>query len=428
MRSLSIPWQPEGSRSDTWIRRNLLVPVIVLNFAFWFFNALHEWIVRGLFVVIGVDWARFWGASRAFATVSPAAAYRMPEIAAFMQPLVRYYQPDVGGVRVGPAPYPPIFLKLFEVFTLPPSPIGFLLWTGLNVLLAVYVAHRLAKRFPAGSRLHVALLLLSTFPLMMAFFVGQMVVLLLVCVMQAVEDFTSGHEFRAGLWSGLLVVKPQYAFCLFLVYLLKRRTSAIAGFLATAAAILVGSLVVGGIGGVIAYARMLFMDYPAYAGGTAIDPRGMLGWRSLVITIFPHLSTVPSLMLVGVLSVLTIGLLPLIWRGPWDPTGERFLRQLCATLAITLLVAYHSQPHGAILLLVPCALLLARQNPPVCVRNLLIGAVALMPVAGIISAITVGDLSLVSLLISLVLIALVVMLLQLDDSFTDFRRPSVSTA
>lgn len=428
MRSLSVPWQPVGSRAAALPRRNLLVPVIVLNFAFWFFNALHEWVVRGLFVVVGVDWARFWGASRAFAAISPAAGYRMPEIAAFMQPLVRYSQPDVGAVRVGPAPYPPIFLKIFEVFTLPPAPIGFLLWTALNVVLAVYVVHQLASRFPAASRLHVALLLLSSFPLMMALFVGQMVVLLLVGVMKVVEDFTNGREFRAGLWSGILVLKPQYAFCLFLVYMLKRRTSAIAGFLTSAAAIMVGSLAVGGIGGVTAYVRMLLTDYPAYAGGTAIDPRGMIGWRSLVITLLPNLSTVSSLVVVGLLSLLTIGLLPLIWRGPWDPSSDRFLRQMCATLAITLLVAYHSQPHGAILLLVPCAYMLARQNPLAGVRNLLIGAVALMPVVGIISAFTVGDLSLVSLLISLGLIALVVMLLKLDDSFAGFRRPVFSTA
>lgn len=424
MRSLSVSLQPAGSRTDAWIRRNWLLPVIVLNLAFWFINALHEWFVRGLFVVVGVDWARFWGASRAFSHVSPAAAYRLPEIATFMQPLVQYYQPDVGAVRVGPAPYPPIFLKIFEIFTLPPSPIGFLLWTALNILLAVYVVYRLAKRFPAASRIQVALLMLSTFPLMMAFFVGQMVVLLLVCVMQAVEDFTNGREFRAGLWTGLLVLKPQYAFCLFFVYVIKRRASALAGSAVSAAAIVVGSLAVGGFGGVIAYVRMLFNAYPAYAGGTAIDPRGMIGWRSLVITIFPHLSTISSLLLVGVLSLLTIALLPLIWRGPWDPSSERFLRQLAATLAITLLVAYHSQPHGAALLLVPCALLLAHPNASsATLRNLLTGAAALMPVIGIVSAFTVGNLSLVSLFISFVLIALVVVLVRMDGSFAGSRAP-----
>ncbi len=416
-----VALRDDERRAWWWMRRHWRVIVIVVNFAFWFFNALHEWFVRGIFVVIGVDWSRFWGASRAFEQAGPSPAYKLPDIARFMQPLVGYYRPAVGEVRVGPAPYPPIFLKLFEVFTLPSPPVGFLLWTALSVVLALYVVRRLAARFQTGSEWQVALLLLSTFPLMMALFVGQVTLLLFVCVMQAVSDFDRGREFRAGFWTGLLVLKPQYAFCLFIVYVIKRRTAAASGFVAGGITILIGSLAVGGVGGMVAYVQMLFADYPAYAGGVAIDPRAMIGWRSLVITFFPHLSTVSSLLIVGILSVATLALLPAIWSGPWDPTSKRFLRQLTATLAITLLVAYHSQPHGATLLLVPGALLLARPNASFVTRNLLAGAVAVMPILGIISAFTVGNLMLVSLFMSGVLIALVVVLMQQDGMLLGFH-------
>src|SRR5690349_20148076 len=93
-----------GQDARGGIAHHWLVLATIANFGFWSANALHEWFVRGLFGVIGVDWARFWGASRAFHQVGPAAAYKLPEIASFMQPLVQYYRPSERVVRVGPAP------------------------------------------------------------------------------------------------------------------------------------------------------------------------------------------------------------------------------------------------------------------------------------------------------------------------------------
>ena len=389
------------------IRRWWRPLAIAANLIFWLANAVHELIVRGLFLDFGVDWARFWGASRAFDAVTPSAAYRLPEIASFMQPLVRYARPPQGGVRVGPAPYPPIFLKFFALFTLPSPWIGFVLWTAFNIALALFVFRRLALSFCPASRWPVTLVLLSSFPLMMALFVGQVIVLLLVCVMQAVTEFERGREFRAGLWTGLLVLKPQYAFCLVLVFLFKRRTHALAGFASGAALIGLASFAAGGLGGLIGYAKMLVTDYPAYAGGTAINPHGMIGWRAIVLSFLPHLSTHASLALVAALSMLTMASLPLIWHGPWNPRSDRFTTQLAATFAVTLLVAYHSQPHGAALLLVPCALVVARGAGHPSIRHLLVAAVSLAPFLGLVSALAVGNLSWVSMAISAVLIALV---------------------
>jgi hypothetical protein len=83
---------------------------------------------------------------------------------------------------------------------------------------------------------------------------------------------------------------------------------------------------------------------------------------------------------------------------------------MTATIAATLLVAYHSQPHGAGLLLVPGGLLIARKSSSPAVRFLLIGAVVAAPVIGAFSAFTLGNLSLVGPATSGVLIALLIML------------------
>jgi Glycosyltransferase family 87 len=301
-------------------------------------------------------------------------------------------------------------MRLFDVFTEPSPPTGFLLWTAFNVFLAAFVARRLASQFQTESPWAVTILIIASFPLMMALVAGQVVILLLFCVYFAVADFERGREFRAGIWTGLLILKPQYAIGLVLVYLIKRRTVAASGFAVGAGAIVLGSLAVGGVSGLVAYGRMLMTSYPSLTGGTGIDPNGMIGWRELVLTTFPHLAAGPSLVLVATLSLTTLALLPLIWRGEWNPTGPRFTTQLTATFAATLLVAYHSQPHGAALLLVPGGLVVARRSSSPAVRKLLVGAVVVAPLLGAVSALALGNLSLVGLATTGVLIALLIML------------------
>src|SRR5579875_3149389 len=114
-----------------------------VNALYWLTRVGVEWFIQGLFFRLGVDWSRFWGAARAFVTVSPAAAYSLSAIAQQMHPIAAYYGTTIGfmasshkiglaQLQIGPAPYPPIFLAIFWLFTLPPAPVGFLLWTLLN--------------------------------------------------------------------------------------------------------------------------------------------------------------------------------------------------------------------------------------------------------------------------------------------------------
>jgi hypothetical protein len=409
-KSRSIKQKSTGPDMGETSPRSRYTIVIAVNFGFWLVATLYEWIAHGLFIVLGGDWARFWAAARAYDAGGPRDGYRLSMIAAFMQPLVQYARPEAGGIRAGPAPYPPIFMELFSIFTLPDPPIGFLLWTALNAALALLVLRRLAGQFRTDSPWAQTFVMLGCFPLMIALFAGQVVVLLLACLSQAVAEFERGRELRAGVWCGLLVLKPQYAFCLVLVFLIKRRTAATTGFALGSSAILAASIAVGGTAGLIAYGEMLITSYPTYDGGTGIDPKGMIGWRGLVATGLPWLGTVPSLLLVASLSLLTLALLPLIWRGSWDPSDTRFHGQIMATVASTLLVAYHSHPHGAALLLVPGSLIVARASGPPVVRSLLVGAMIGAPVLGGISAFALGNLSLIGLATSGVLVVVLVTL------------------
>lgn len=404
--SLGLERVRHALHSQRWI----FGAAVVINAVFWAIRTGVEWSVFGLFYVLGVDWSRFWGATEAFVHQGPSAAYSLTSIGQFMQPLSSYYASNISdmALKVGPAPYPPIFLALFTPFTLPPAPIGFLLWTVFNLLLGFPVARSLASHFPVDQRRAMTALLLLFYPFVMALFVGQMVVILLFAFWKGYRALERGDDLIAGAWFGLLLLKPQYAAVLMLVLLLKRRWSAIAGGTMTGLGLVGSSILVGGLSGCIAYVRMILVDYPNYSGGLAISPQGMISWRALVLNMEPDVGKILGLALTGVLSVISLAMLVVIWRGEWNPRSLRFHNQMLATMLVTLLVAYHSQVHGAALLMVPGALIAASEAGSPFIKKVMIVGIFVPPFITALSAAIMGYDALIALFyLPLMIIALV---------------------
>ncbi len=66
----------------------------------------------------------------------------------------------------------------------------------------------------------------------------------------------------------------------------------------------------------------------------------------------------------AIFSILTVGTLPLVWRGAWDPRGERFAVQMLATVMVMMLASYHNHVHSAALLMIPGLVVAAQRNRP----------------------------------------------------------------
>jgi glycosyl transferase family 87 len=405
-------------------RRGILLAGLVLNVIFWIVRFAVEWSAMGMFYVVGVDWSRFWGATKAFDVVGPKAGYDLNAIAQYMQPFLGYYSDGISNMalKVGPTPYPPIFLALFTPFTLPPPQIGFLLWTLANLLLAIPVARALARRFPEEHRRAVTLLLLVFFPLVDAFLVGQLVIILLFAFWRGYEALIRGDELRAGAWFGLLLIKPQYAAVLLTVILLKGRFRAIAGAALTSIGLLLSSLAVGGIDGIVSYVRMILIDYPNYNGGLAIDPRSMISWRALVLNLLPSIGDAEGLVLTALLSIISLGMLVVLWRGEWNPRSPRFANQMLATMIVSLLVAYHSQVHGMVFLMVPGALIAARPAGSAFLKKLMVVTVFGPPFANILSVLIQGNSGMVALFFMLLLVTALLAIVK-HDWTAEARQP-----
>ena len=260
-----------------------------------------------------------------------------------------------GGVPLDPTPYPPLWPWLFAPFTLPIPPLGFLLWTAVNLGAAFWLARRVAEFFPAGDRLWAAILLVTAFPVAFTVYLGQMHLFLAIAIGECYLALRAGRDLRAGLWLSLLIIKPQYAVLLGLLLIWKRRWLAVAGSALGIALIL-------GASALVTSPRAL-LDWPsAFAADDdfrADAPEYMVNWRSNVLRAFPSIADSTGVAIVLALGLITVVGAALVWRGRWSPRDSRFPAQMTLLLLATLLASYHSHGYGAAILAVPLASLVA---------------------------------------------------------------------
>jgi hypothetical protein len=365
---------------------------------------VYAWQARGWFSWLGFDYGYFWAVTTALLAHGPAAVYDVDVLAAASQPLAAYYGAGGGRPLVVPPPWPPIFFLLLVPFAVLPLPLGYLLWTLANLGLALVVLHRLAARFPVPSWTVVATAL-AFFPLVDTLFQGQPTVLMLFALYRAYRAFEDHRDFRAGLWSGVLLAKPHYTLFLTLVLLYKGRWQALRGMAVVGLALFLSSFALLGPSGLLAYLGSLRSLSSFRLNEPLLAPEMMISWRGLLLNVLPaSLPDALGLAVSAALSAATASALPIIWRGRWDPRAARFPIQMLATLLVTMLASFHNHIHGATLLLVPGMVLAAQGSGPRLVQaTLRVGLYA----PAVVFYLT-GDAVLVAvLLILLMLIALI---------------------
>ena len=328
---------------------------------------------RGLFGVLGFDYGVFWAAARALASGHPTAAYDLDALARYVQPLTAYTPATVAGAPlVLPAPYPPLFFLLLSPLTTLDPVAGFVLWTLLNLVPAVYVLHQLARRFGRGAGAMTAILSVFFFPLVQTLLLGQLTGLILFGFYQTYRGLERGQDLRAGVWIGVLLLKPQYALVLVLVLLLKRRWSALLGIASVGALCAVSAVALLGLDGLATYLASMRSVSGFRLVSAGVHPEYMISWRGLLVNLLPDgVSEAQGVALTLVLSVASLCMLPLLWRGRWNPHDGRFAARMLATMVITMLVSFHNHAYGAILLVVPGMALAAGPDSPRLTRLLL---------------------------------------------------------
>jgi Glycosyltransferase family 87 len=336
-----------------------LVIVCGLLLALWVETVAQIYDGRGLFRWLGGDYGLYLAQANALRSDDPTNVYDLDALQGEYQELLdRYPHVSSGKIKATHVPYPPLFAWLFGLFTVPEPHIGFIMWTVVNALAALYLAWRAASFFQKADRPFVALLILSSYPVMCSLIMGQPQILLACAVAEFYLALRAGRDLRAGLYLSLLLFKPQYGVLLGPLLMWKRRWGAVAGAIIGAVIIVGGSIVVAGIPTLLEYPAAL-TEMAEFRG----DHRRMINWRSLILWLWPQVSDQSGMMLELFLSGVTVLVTALAWRGPWEPHQPRFAIQMSLTLLATLLANHHSFQHGAVLLAVPLASAMAHADP-----------------------------------------------------------------
>ncbi len=330
------------------------------------------WQEYGLFYFVGGDFGIYRSIAQAVLSEGPRAMYDLDLVAPYARELMVFYGPRGQNLNLGPGPYPAVYILPFLLLNAFSSPVGYLIWTASGIALAIAAVRGMAARWPEAGRGLVASSVLF-FPIVDAMIYGQLTMLFFYGFYRAYRSLERGDDFRAGLWSGALYLKPQYPVFLFLVFLLKRRWRALGGLMLTGLVVLLGSLAIVGLDGLRAHYETLrafsgFRDVPPIAG-----PDWMINWRGLLVNFLPdNITETTGKLVTAILSILTVGTLPLIWRGAWDPRSERFAVQMLATVIVMMMASYHNHVHSAALLLIPGMAAAAQSNRPRFLRTLLL--------------------------------------------------------
>src|SRR5260370_29930727 len=135
---------------------------------------------------------------------------------------------------------------------------AYLIWGLINAAIWLTLTYLLRPYDSApGDDLRYLALWLLFAPLGVALFEGQSSLLLLLLYSIAFIQLRSGCDFRAGAILGLALFKFQFVIPLALIFLLQRKWRFMKGFLATATALGVLSLVAVGWHGTISYIHLL---------------------------------------------------------------------------------------------------------------------------------------------------------------------------
>ena len=346
---------PQMTMRTMWkaITRPLPWLGLVISSGYFCLFVLNVISTTGLFQFAGLDFGMFWAATRAFRHAGPLGPYDPHVLAQYSQPLASYVRPTPDVLQIGQVPYPPVFFLAFAPFGLVSAPIGFVIWLALSLVMAISIVRRLARRFH-NAPAWLAPVLLFFFPFAFSMFLGQITILLLWGLFEAYLALEEGNDFRAGLWCGVLFLKPQYLPLLALVMIIKARWRFVLGITAVGTVIGIGSFLILGVSGVQDFYHLIVNNYIGFQNVQAtVYPAQMISWRGVLLNVFSGISEGTGQLMTLAMTALTMATVAWIWKGPWNPTGKQFHLAMLATVAAMLLCGYHSHLQDAPLLLVP---------------------------------------------------------------------------
>lgn len=254
-------------------------------------------------------------------------------------------------------PYLPVFVVIFIPLTLLDFTGAYFLWVALNLAILLVYLRRFVSAL--GERLEFVHLLQWALcvPLFSNLALGQVNVLLMVCLGEFVLAYLRGWHYLSGIWLGGLLMKPHTLILLMPGLVLHKRWKTLFGFVGSALGVLAVSLLLAGWSGVWASLHMA----AGFAGPLIQTGQTMMNFRALALNLdmlLPaRLAWAVAICGMGLLAGLTLYL----WKRASAKIDSVFLVLILSTLAATFAVTWHSHFYLLLLLLPFLAALDSRQ-------------------------------------------------------------------
>jgi hypothetical protein len=305
---------------------------------------------------LAIDYCAFWSTGKVVNTNGYAAAYNLQLIGEVQKTTF----PSLTATT--PTPFLPIFITPFQSLALLDVYLSFWIWTILNLTVIISYLYYLSTQWtdrPFSVRF--IFMMAMSLPIFINIFTGQVNTWLMICLGEFMRAILAGKNYKAGLWLGGLLLKPQALVLILPLLLFQRTYKALAGW-ATSSTVLMGiSLALVGFNGL----QKLVGLWVGYVGGLPTnDVEIMMNWRMLGL----HLSAVTSPLfgwiVVGLGLISTLIASFYLWRRPIDFHSRSFVFALLGVMAATCLFAWHSHTHMAMILIPPIIYLKGQNQLP----------------------------------------------------------------
>ena len=181
---------------------------------------------------IGGDYCDYWIAG----TVANRYGYAQVYDSQFMGPVVKSLAPWYTGDTSHT--YLPVFTPAFQLLSLFPAAVGYWVWVVFNT-----AALFLYLRFFATQ---LMLMVVRCLPYFMNIVLGQMDVWVTIFIGEFMRAMLDHKPFRAGLWLGGFVLKPQALVIIGLLLLVQRSVRVLSGLATSSVALALISLLMVG--------------------------------------------------------------------------------------------------------------------------------------------------------------------------------------
>jgi hypothetical protein len=311
---------------------------------------------------LGMDYCAYWSGGKIINQSGYAAIYNLDIVTQIQKTIYPQASNPSIPFQIVPIPYLPIFVIPFQFLSFLNLEISFLVWTLINLVGFIIYLRFFTKEVtghPLPTRL--LLMLMLSLPVFLNLFWGQVNIWLGICAGEFIRLTLSNKPFRAGLWLGGWLFKPQLLILIIPILLIQRSWKALTGFTASTLLVLVGSFGLVGAKGFTGLANLLL---GSAQGTSASNPEIMMNWRMLGLHLAYYFSPLLGWAFAILGSVLTVIAAFYLFRKQIPPNSPIYMIALFGMFAATCAATWHAHLSMAIVLIPPIIYLYMQKRLP----------------------------------------------------------------